>query len=113
RGAMTGAPPPVPTIEVVTEGGSTLLRPGEAIAFGRNPGPGQITADDLSVSGEHGVIVATDTRWTVTSTGTLHSFVVCDCETTSRLMMPLGAGPVAVPFARAVLCVEIWDRRHV
>lgn len=89
------------------------LGPGDQLAFGRNSGPGQVAADHRSVSGRHGLIDVDDRGWSVTSTGSLYSFSVYDVETPSRLYIPLGAGPVQVPFAHAVIAIEILDRRYV
>lgn len=90
-----------------------MVVPGDPFFFGRDPGPGQITLDDRSVSGRHGLIESKGDGWQVSSLGSLHSFSVYDVETPSRLFVPLGAGPIRVPFARAIVAVEIRDRRHV
>lgn len=89
-----------------------IVRQDESFVFGRDPGPGQITLDDRSVSGRHGLIELAGGVWQVSSTGSLYSFSVYDTETPSRLYVPLGAGPVRVPFAHAIIAIEIRDRRH-
>lgn len=91
----------------------TAVDPGQSFFFGRDAGPGQITLDDRSVSGRHGRIEALDDVWQISSLGSLYSFSVYDVETPSRLFVPIGAGPVRVPFANSIVAVEIRDRRHV
>ncbi len=79
--------------------------------FGRNPGPGQIASNVRAVSGDHGVVEAHEHGWSVTSTGSLYSFSVYDTESPSRLFIPLGSGPVLIPFAKGVVTIEIREFR--
>ena len=85
------------------------LQPGEQLVFGRGPGPGQIAPRDTAVSARHGVIEALDGRWAVHSTGRVASFNIYDCQTPSTLHVPLGAGPVPVPFNESVIAIEVED----
>lgn len=87
------------------------LATGEHLTFGRNPGPGQIASNVRAVSGDHGVVEAHEHGWTVRSTGSLYSFSVYDTESPSRLFIPLGSGPVLVPFAKGVVTIEIREFR--
>lgn len=105
----------LPTVSVleVTIGADTVrLAAGEHLVFGRDPGPGQLTSTDLAVSGRHGRLDSTDDGWTVTSLGSIHSFSVYDAHTPSRLFIPVGSGPVAVPFAAALVVVDVEYRRY-
>lgn len=86
------------------------LSEGEELPFGRSPGRGQIS-ESSTVSSVHGVIHVESESWSVTSTGRFHGFTVLDVETPSRLVIPVGAGPVRVPFARAVVAVELERHR--
>lgn len=77
------------------------------------PGPGQLTSTDLAVSGRHGRLDATDDAWTVTSLGSIHSFSVGTTPRPRRApFIPVGAGPVAVPFAEALVIVDVGYRRY-
>ena len=89
-----------------------LITPGERLEFGRAEGPGQIS-ESSAVSSVHGVITASEGSWSVTSTGRFHGFSVLDVETPSRLVIPIGAGPVTVPFARSVIAVEVEHHRYL
>lgn len=100
-------------VEVVVDDNRVRIAPGERLAFGREPGPGQITADDRRVSGQHGVIAASASGWTVESTARFYGFTVYDCDSPSRLCVPVGGGPIVVPFASAVLAVELRGDRYV
>jgi hypothetical protein len=104
---------PVRTVCVNVDGRTTELAPGDELAFGRDPGPGQIAVGDRRVSGRHGVIAASEGGWAVRSTASYFGFTVYDCDSPSRLCVPLGAGPVPVPFAWAVIAVEIRGDRHL
>jgi hypothetical protein len=90
----------------------TRLAGGEEFWFGRDAGQGQVTADDLAVSGRHGCILATAAGWSVRSTGSVHSFAVYDCDTPSRLFVPRGAGPIEVPFAAAMVVIDVEYRHY-
>jgi hypothetical protein len=85
---------------------------GSTLAFGRAPGPLTIGADDDRVSRQHGVIGSEATYWYVHSTSPHYGFVVYDCATPSRLHVPPGAGPLTIPFAAAILSIEILGARH-
>lgn len=89
-----------------------LVPHGQQFYFGRDPGPGQLTTE-RSVSGRHGLVEAVENNWQVTSLGSLFSFTVYDVETPSRLFIPIGSGPVPVPFAEAIVAIEILDQRYV
>jgi hypothetical protein len=85
---------------------------GSAVAFGRAPGPLMIGADDDRVSRQHGLIGNEASHWYVRSTSPHYGFVVYDCATPSRLHVPPGAGPLIIPFAAAILSIEILGARH-
>jgi hypothetical protein len=87
--------------------------PGEQIDFGRAPGPLQIAEREDRVSRVHGTIHCEAGRWLVSSAGTFSGFVVYDCETPSRLNIPVGAGPIMVPFAWSIVSIEVLGDRHV
>ena len=89
-----------------------VLVPGEELPFGRAPGPGHLSLSQ-AISKVHGVIHAGPDSWSVTSTGRYHGFTVLDGETPSRLIVPKQAGPVTVPFAHAVIAVEVEHHRCV
>ena len=79
-----------------------VLEPGGTLVFGRaERGAGQLP-DSALVSRRHGVIAATETGFTVESTGTYSGFVVRDTMTPSRLHLPRGVGPIEVPFTNTV-----------
>jgi hypothetical protein len=88
------------------------VEPGQTIDFGRAPGPLQLAANESRVSRVHGSIEATPTGWVVTSRGTFSGFTIFDCETPSRLYIPLKAGPIEVPFAWAIVAVEVVGDRY-
>lgn len=88
------------------------LSPGAQLVIGRDDGPGQVGADDRTVSRRHGVIAAADSHWTVQATGTRSGLVVYDHETPSRLLISRGVGPVVVPFASASVVIEVRLRRY-
>lgn len=107
----------------MTDGSATALRVSigermvmldqrERLEFGRADGPGQIS-ESSAVSAIHGVIITSDEVWSVTSSGRFHGFSVLDVETPSRLVIPIGAGPIIVPFARAVIAVEVEHHRYL
>ena len=94
------------TVKVhVDERDPVVLRAGEELLFGRNPGPGKVS-DDPTVSGDHGVIAATEVGWTMAALGRFFGVVVYDTETPSRLHVPRGIGPLPIPFARAAVIIE-------
>ena len=97
---------------IITVGGNEVtVAPGEQFFFGRDAGPGQLTPDDRRISGQHGVIAVAEQGWSVSSTASFFGFSVYDCESPSRLHVPLGAGPVPVPFAWAVISIDIKGGR--
>lgn len=95
-------------------GAEQVLGSGETFEFGRVAGTGQLTADDRRVSGVHGVIGRTADGWTLTCLARFSGLTVYDCDSPSRLLLPPGAGPVTMPFARAIVAVEFKsDRYHL
>jgi len=85
---------------------SLELRPNEEIVFGRGVRDvGQLPNNSL-VSRRHGLIAATETGFAVTSIGTYNGFVVRDTMTPSRLHIPVGMGPIELPFANAVVSFD-------
>lgn len=85
---------------------------GGSLAFGRAEGPGQLTPIDRRISSRHGLIEVGDAGWAVTATGSYHGVTVYDNESPSRMCLPAGAGPVIVPFAWAVIAVEVQSDRY-
>lgn len=96
----------------VSDEGPLVLEAGEDLPFGREEGAAQLAPDDPTVSRRHGVIHASEGSWGVTATGSRLGLVLYDQETPSRLHVPRGAGPVAVPFARCSLVIESRHARH-
>jgi hypothetical protein len=86
--------------------------PGAQLVIGRDAGPGQLGAEDRTVSRRHGIITAAQDHWTVQATGTRSGLVVYDHETPSRILLSRGVGPVIVPFASASVVVEVRLRRY-
>lgn len=85
---------------------TAVLRPGEELEFGRyTRGVGQLREDTL-VSRRHGLITATDDGFTVTSTGSYLGFTVSDRTTPSKLYIPVGVGPITIPFAEAAITFD-------
>lgn len=101
-------------VEVTLDDGRVeVLAVGESMDIGRAAGRGRLGGDDRRVSRRHGVIAALeDGTWTATATGTLAGLVIYDHETPSRLHVPAGVGPVAIPFARSSLVVEVREQRY-
>jgi hypothetical protein len=85
---------------------------GSSMTFGRAIGPLHIAAGDDRVSRQHGIIGCTDSGWYVHSTSPHYGFAVYDCDTPSRLHVPPGAGPLNVPFTKAIVSIEILGTRH-
>lgn len=92
---------------------SCTLAPGEQLEFGRAAGPGQLTVDDHRVSSRHGTIGAVEGSWWVRSTASYRGFTVYDCDSVSKLTVPIGAGPLTVPFGWALLAVEFTTERYL
>jgi hypothetical protein len=92
---------------------SAVLSAGDELQFGRDvDGVGRIIGGfrrGRSVSRVHGVVHATATGYAVTSTGRYFGFTVADRTTPSRLYVPVGIGPVAVPFAESSIIIEFAD----
>jgi hypothetical protein len=88
------------------------LAPGSQLAIGRDDGPGQVAADDRTVSRCHGVIAAAEGHWTVQATGTRSGLVVYDHETPSRLLISRSVGPVVIPFPSASVVIEVRRGRY-
>ena len=89
------------------EGGATAsLKPGDApFVFGRQAdGAGRLRQG--SVSRLHGHISITERGFAVTSLGSKLGIVVADLTTPSVLVVPVGCGPIEVPFADARLMVD-------
>ncbi len=89
-----------------------LLAPGETFDFGRNPGPGQLGADDPTLSRTHGFISNYRDHWEATSTGSYVGFVVYDTESTDVIEIPAGSGPFTVPYRTALIVIPA-GRRYV
>lgn len=101
------------TVVVDLGRGPLELASGDVLAFGREPGPGTIGADDRRVSRHHGDLEArADGTWSVTSRSERIGLVVYDHETPSRLHIPRRVGPVVVPFAHAFVVIEVEHSRH-
>ncbi|WP_426571103.1 hypothetical protein [Aquihabitans sp. McL0605] len=96
----------------VGEGRPLRLAHGGHLVIGRDAGPGQLGAEDRTVSRRHGIITAGEAHWTVEATGTRSGLVVYDHETPSRLLLCRGVGPVVVPFASASVVIEVKLRRY-
>ena len=98
----------------ISNGEVTIELPaGERVDFGRSPGPLQIAPDEDRISRVHGSIQAlAEGGWTVRSLGSFSGFTVFDCETPSRLHVPVKAGPFTVPFAWAIIAVEVVGDRY-
>jgi len=110
RSGMSTLSPPPSALRVLIGERAVELAPGDELPFGRAPGSGHISQSP-AVSKVHGLIRAGEGAWSVVSTGRYHGFTVLDGETPSRLVIPKGAGPVTVPFARAVIAVEVEHHR--
>lgn len=82
------------------------LHPGEELVFGRNQGGVGRISESSAVSRKHGTVQATDAGFDVTATGSTMGFTIADRTTPSRLTIPRGVGPVAIPFAQCSLIVE-------
>jgi hypothetical protein len=89
------------------------LRPGESLKFGREQSGVGFMGERRTISRHHGTIEVEDDQYTVTSTGTEFGFVVMDRSTPSRVYVPRGLGPVAIPFASAVLAIEHRHERFM
>lgn len=89
-----------------------LLSPGETFDFGRNPGPGQLGADDPTLSRTHGLIANYRDHWEATSTGSYVGFVVYDTESDDAIEVPAGSGPFTVPYRSAFIVIPA-GRRYV
>ena len=83
----------------------TLL-PGDDLVFGRNQGGVGRISESSAVSRKHGAVHATNAGFSVTATGSTMGFTIADRTTPSRLTIPRGVGPVAIPFAQCSLIVE-------
>lgn len=88
------------------------IEAGVPFCFGRAPGPGQLVADDRRVSNTHGELVAHEDGWTLTCRARYTGLTVYDCDSPSRLMLPAGAGPVRMPFAHAIVAIELKAVRY-
>ncbi len=85
---------------------------GSSMTFGRGVGPLHIAAGDDRVSRQHGEIGCNENDWYVVSTSPHYGFTVYDCDTPSRLHVPPKAGPLTIPFAHAIVSIEILGTRH-
>jgi hypothetical protein len=103
----------VPAVSITNGDNSIEIQAGERADFGRAPGPLQIAPDEDRISRVHGSIQASaEGSWSVTSMGSYSGFTVFDCETPSRLHIPVKAGPLRIPFAWAILAVEVVGDRY-
>ncbi|MEE9415323.1 MAG: hypothetical protein V3V01_08560 [Acidimicrobiales bacterium] len=84
----------------------------ETLDFGRAKGRGCITVSDRTVSEHHGTVHHFGGSWAITSTGSYLGFSVHDVATAAAFEIPLGAGPVTVPFAHAIVVVAGREARH-
>ncbi len=100
-------------LEVTIAGVTTTVADDDEVVFGRAPGPGQITVEDSRVSSRHGAIGSTAHDWWVRSTASYSGFTVYDCDSVSKLVVPVGAGPIPVPFCWAMLAVEFKGERYI
>lgn len=89
------------------------LEPGDSLKFGREQTGVGFMGDRRTISRHHGTITVDDVGYSVTSTGTELGFVVMDRTTPSRIYVPRGLGPVAIPFASAVLAIEHRQERFM
>jgi hypothetical protein len=98
-------------VTIIFESSTVELGTGESISFGRAPGRSQIyRGQDKSVSDVHGLVTCTETNWSVTAKGSRYSFVVADVHTPSSIVVPLHAGPIAIPFAEALILIQAnWN----
>lgn len=88
------------------------VAPGETFDFGRSPGPGQLGADDPTLSRTHGIISNYRDHWEATSTGSYVGFVVYDTESADAIEIPAGGGPFTVPYRSALIVIPA-GRRYV
>ena len=92
--------------------GAVTLEEGGALEFGRADGPGCITESDRTVSSHHGTIRHEGDSWSITSTGSYLGALVHDVSTAAGFELPVGVGPVTVPFAHAIVTVVGREARH-
>lgn len=89
-----------------------LLAPGETFEFGRSPGPGQLEANDPTLSRTHGLITNYRDHWEATGTGSYVGFVIYDNESSDLIEIPAGSGPFTVPYRSALILIPA-GRRYV
>lgn len=101
-------------MQVRVEGpaGAAVVEDGESLDFGRTQGKGSITETDRTVSERHGTIHHLGETWAISSTGSFLGFSVHDVATAAAFEIPLGTGPVTVPFAHAIVVVAGREARH-
>ena len=85
---------------------AVTLLPGEELVFGSSQGGVGRISESSAVSRRHGTVHAANAGFSVTATGSTMGFTVADRTTPSRLTIPRGVGPVAIPFAQCSLIVE-------
>lgn len=85
---------------------TVTLHPGDGFPFGREVGGVGRISDDPRVSRHHGVVHAASDGLSVSSTSRSNGFVVRDRATPSRLYIPCGVGPVAIPFRQCSIVLE-------
>lgn len=96
----------------VTDGQPVTVEVGAKLCFGRDPGPAQLAVDDPTVSRRHGFVHAFEGAWAVSSTGSRLGLLLFDRDSPSRLNVPVGAGPVTVPFEHCAVVIESRHTRH-
>lgn len=98
-------------LKIELPNGQEVLNAGSSLAFGRAPGSGCISESDMTVSSHHGTISHDGDSWSVTSTGSYLGFSVHDVVTASGFEIPVGLGPVTVPFGQAIITVTGREAR--
>lgn len=93
-----------------SDGRASTVAPGETFEFGRNPGPGQIGADDPTISRVHGLVRNYGDHWEATSTGSYVGLVIHDADSDDAIEIRAGAGPYTVPYRSAVIVIPA--RQH-
>lgn len=83
---------------------------GETFAFGRAGVPGLLGESDSTVSRTHGLISNYVDRWEVTSVGSYVGFLMHDIESAATLEVPVGIGPIGVPFTSVMIVVPARNR---
>lgn len=87
-----------------------FVDPGDTFAFGRSEVLGILGEGDSTVSRTHGIISNYADRWEVTSTGSYFGFLIHDVESAATLEVPVGTGPIGVPFNSVVIVIPARKR---